>query len=384
MVNLMNPVDGNILLVANFESNVGYAWWLIETFWAEIARYFRSQGRQCFLIYPKVTLIPATVSNAPITVLEHDFADRSRSALRGLRDLIRNNGITSVYLTDGAYFDRLYARLRLWGVRRIVLHDHSPGEHPPISPARKVFKQLIHALSVFSCDHYIGVSRFVHDRFITRAMIPREKCSYVLNGINPITIRPEWKSYTRQQFAFPDAGRIIVSTGRASLYKGIDFIIRCADHLIHKRGMSDLYFLHCGDGPDKELFFKMIADSGLEKHFVLAGKRADLAQILQSCHIALHASHGEAFSLSILEYLSAGLATLAPQMCGNGEAIENGMTGFLYPAGDLEAVTGLVEALIRDEARRRSIGEAARRRVAEYFTVDRMKREFVLKIGSQL
>jgi glycosyltransferase involved in cell wall biosynthesis len=324
------------------------------------------------------------VSDAPITVLEHDFADRSRSSLRGLRDLIRNKGITSVYLTDGAYFDRLYARLRLWGVRRIVLHDHSPGEHPPISPARKVFKQLIHALLVFSCDHYIGVSRFVYDRFMTRAMIPREKCSYVLSGINPITIRPEWKSYTRQQFSFPDAGRIIVSTGRASLYKGIDFIIRCADHLIHKRGISELYFLHCGDGPDKELFSKMIADSGLEEHFILAGKRADLAQILQSCHIALHASHGEAFSLSILEYLSAGLATLAPRMCGNGEAIEDGVTGHLYPPEDLQAVAALIETLLEDDSRRRSLGEAARRRVAEQFTIDRMKAEFMSSISKVL
>jgi glycosyltransferase involved in cell wall biosynthesis len=381
---MMNPVHGNILLIANFESNVGYAWWLMETFWAEIARFSRSQGRQCFLIYPKITRIPATVGDAPITVLEHDFADRSGSALRTLRDLIQNKGITSVYLTDGAYVDRLYARLRRWGVRRIVLHDHSPGELPPISPARKVFKQLIHALSVFSCDHYIGVSRFVHDRFITRGRVPHWKCSYVLNGINPITIRPEWKEYTRQQFGFPDAARIIVSTGRASLYKGIDFIIRCANHLIHEVGMSDVYFLHCGDGPDKELFSKMIADSGLEKHFILAGKRDDLTPILQSCHIALHASHGEAFSLSILEYLSAGLATLAPRMCGNGEAIEDGITGYLYPPEDLQAVAALIEMLLKDDSKRRLLGEAARRRVAERFTIDRMKAEFVSGISKVL
>jgi glycosyltransferase involved in cell wall biosynthesis len=128
----------------------------------------------------------------------------------------------------------------------------------------------------------------------------------------------------------------------------------------------------------------MIAELGLQEHFILAGNRNDVPAILQSCQIAFHASHGEAFSLSILEYMSAGLPTLAPNMCGNGEAIENGRTGFLYQPGNMQEVTEIIESLVRDEARRQSIGEAASRRVADFFTIGRMREEFVRLISTTL
>lgn len=380
----MSGQRGNILLVANFASDVGYAWWLMETFWVEIAQHFHSFGHQTFLIYPRITKIPASVSESPIIVIEHDIADKSSRACRGLRDIIRSKKITSVYLTDRPYLDFFYVRLRLWGVKKIVLHDHAPGERPPITLFKGLMKQIVHALRVFSCDHYIGVSKFVYDRFIRTGMIPRKKCSCIVNGIKPIMIRPEWRNYTHQYFGFPKTATIIVTTGRASLYKGIDFMIRCAEHLVHERGHKNLYFLHCGDGPDKQLFARMIAELGLQEHFILAGNRNDVPAILQSCQIAFHASHGEAFSLSILEYMSAGLPTLAPNMCGNGEAIENGRTGFLYQPGNMQEVTEIIESLVRDEARRQSIGEAASRRVADFFAIGRMREEFVRLISTTL
>ena len=35
----------NILLVGNWSSDTGYAWWLMETFWVAIARKFRGRCR---------------------------------------------------------------------------------------------------------------------------------------------------------------------------------------------------------------------------------------------------------------------------------------------------------------------------------------------------
>ncbi len=141
--------------------------------------------------------------------------------------------------------------------------------------------------------------------------------------------------------------------------------------------MNNVYFLHCGDGPDLANFRRMAEDRGIEQRFLFAGRRTDVREILQSCDIGIQASRGEAFSLSILEYMDAGLATLVPDACGNAEAITHGTTGLLFKPGDPEAVVSLLEQLITDPEKREELGRAAEKTVREYFNIDRVNRELI-------
>lgn len=369
--------DGNILLVANYSSDVGYAWWLMESFWSAIARRFAEAGRASVLIFPAVRSISERIQNCPVKVEEHDFSDRSAPARRSLKRLIQREKIRYVYLTDRPEYDSLYLSLRRWGVRSIVLHDHTPGERTRVPPAKRLIKRAIHAPGWFSGDHYIGVSRFVYDRFVKIGCIPRNKCSFVRNGIVPIDRDPALRSYARAAFSVPEEATLVVSTGRATFYKGIDFMIRCADTLVRERRHEDLYFLHCGDGPDLPAFRKMVSERGLEHRFLFAGRREDVRQILQSCDIGMQCSRGEAFSLSILEYMSAGLAALVPDHCGNGEANRHGVSGFLYEPGNLTSALENLERLLADRDLRERMGRAASRIVREEFTIERANRELV-------
>jgi hypothetical protein len=142
----------NILLVANYESTVGYAWWLMENFCVEIARCFSEQGRQIFLIYPKITAIPEHLQRAPITILRHDFSDRSREAMGYLKTIVKENYISRIYFTDRHHYDVRYLKLRKWLIQRIVLHDHTPGERPPAAWCKKILKKGIYFIPGLSCD----------------------------------------------------------------------------------------------------------------------------------------------------------------------------------------------------------------------------------------
>ncbi|MGW8267881.1 MAG: hypothetical protein ACWGSQ_16055, partial [Longimicrobiales bacterium] len=62
----------NVLLVANFGPDVGYAWWLMERFWVQIAGRCRQQGSECYLAYPEEGLVPDSVTKAGITPLFFD------------------------------------------------------------------------------------------------------------------------------------------------------------------------------------------------------------------------------------------------------------------------------------------------------------------------
>jgi glycosyltransferase involved in cell wall biosynthesis len=98
--------------------------------------------------------------------------------------------------------------------------------------------------------------------------------------------------------------------------------------------------------------------------------------LLPSCEIALHASAGEAFSLAILEFMAAGLPCVAPEHCGNGEAIEHEVSGVLYPPASLSDAVAWLAHLLDDSELRRAMGVAARERAEANFTLDRMLGEF--------
>ena len=368
---------GNILLVANYASDVGYAWWLMENFWGAISAHFLKSGVRCVLIYPEVRAIPDVICQSGIEVVEHDYSDRSASSLLRLRQLIKMYNIKNVYLTDREYYGFIYLVLRLSGVRRIILHDHKPGEREPASGLIKLIKLAIHSMHILSCDYYIGVSDFVRQRLIRSACIPPERCGFVLNGIPSHHEESGVAGGVREEFGIPDNAVIVVSTGRATFYKGVDFIIECAQQLIVKEAAEHIYFVHCGSGPDITVFQEQAKYAGLEERFIFAGHRNDIRRILLSSDIAIQASRGEAFSLSIIEYLAAGLATLTPNICGNAEAIEHGKTGILFPPGDVNYVVKWVRKFAENADIRAQFGAAARESANTKFTIERANLELL-------
>ena len=394
-IKLERKNSNNILLVANYESDVGYAWWLMENYWVEISRFFCKKNRLCFLIYPKINTIPAKILDSSITVLEHDFKDKSKQSLCRLKNVVLTNNITSIYLTDKNYYDFYYLVLRTWGIKKIVNHDHwgikdigsrdhSLSKRRFLSLVKKIIFFIIAKIGLFSCSYYIGVSNFVRESLINNVYISPKRCSYVLNGIDPIKIQEKYNYYTSELFDIHKNSIIIVTIGRASFYKGIDFLIKCANILINEKKEHSLYFIHCGDGPDLYAFKNMSKKYGLTKRFIFAGKRNDIRQILQSCHIGIQASLGEAFSLAVLEYMSAGLAALAPNNTGNKEAISDGENGILYPPGDLEYVTEMLQTLAHNPLRREQLGHAAEQSVKEKFNIKRTSAEFIELIADKL
>jgi len=56
----------NVLLVANWKSDVGFAWWLMENFWVQISLITDSSNKRSYLIYPELLGIPDSISSSSI------------------------------------------------------------------------------------------------------------------------------------------------------------------------------------------------------------------------------------------------------------------------------------------------------------------------------
>jgi len=78
-------------------------------------------------------------------------------------------------------------------------------------------------------------------------------------------------------------------------------------------------------------------------------------------------SHREGFGQVIIEAAACGVPTVATRIYGITDAVEDGKTGLLFPAGDVAGLTQCLSKLVGDGELRMQMGEAARLRALELF-----------------
>ncbi|HET9038895.1 MAG TPA: glycosyltransferase, partial [Gemmatimonadales bacterium] len=89
--------------------------------------------------------------------------------------------------------------------------------------------------------------------------------------------------------------------------------------------------------------------------------------------LVVHPSLQEIFPNAVGEAMSCARPVVAADAGGTGELLgRDGTAGVLVPATDEQALADAVGALLADPARRRALGQAARRRVETEFPVARM------------
>lgn len=304
----------------------------MESYWATIATASQPSYRT-FIAYPSLSTLPPAVAQAPIEPIALNFG--RGSLWEDLVFLFRHR-VKLIYLSDRPSWDYRYLLYRLAGVRAIVVHDHSPGVRPPAQGLARILKTAAHRAPLISATKLIGATEFVKQRLIDVNCAPSARCKTVANGL-PTTIDPILGVDIHELFGIPRQRLVVVMVSRASFYKGLDFALTCLAELT-PQVLNRLHFLHCGDGPDLPALRIMAQRLGIDSHVTFAGRRADVPAILRNCAIAFHPSKGEVgYSLSILEYMEAGLPVVVPGNPSVSGATTDGKNGLVYPEGNVEA-----------------------------------------------
>jgi glycosyltransferase involved in cell wall biosynthesis len=368
---------GTVLLVANYESDVGYAWWLMENFWHVIATAVVAQGRRCVLAYPRIGSIPELIRRSPIEPIEIRFSCGSwKDVRRGLR-FIRARRVRSIYLSDWPHTHWVYLLWRLAGVKRIVLHMHSGGDAPPARGPRAWLKDALHAVRVLSATLYVAPSSYMGTRLLAAGRVPARRCKVVTNGIRVFDCDSSRRTDVRRRLGVPDDAVLIVLVSRVTYAKGVDFAIASVAELLeNERLRGRVFAVHCGDGPDLPAFEQMIRDAGISDSFRFLGRRDDVREILCAADIAMHPSRSEAMSLAILEFLCAGLAVVTSDLPSVSTAIVRGVTGLTYKFEDLPDAVATLRRLVEDPSLRATLGAAAAASCREKYSLDVMNRAF--------
>ena len=105
-----------------------------------------------------------------------------------------------------------------------------------------------------------------------------------------------------------------------------------------------------------------------QREVIFTGLQHDIPEILKTTDIFVLPSYSEGLSNALMEAMASGCACIASDVGGNAFLLQNGVSGFLFPAGDREALRSHIERLIDDPAKRKALGEGARKRIEEMFS----------------
>ena len=165
---------------------------------------------------------------------------------------------------------------------------------------------------------------------------------------------------------FPPNAIVAGVVGRLSPEKGQKVFVRALAKAREKD--SRLYGLLLGDGQEREHLEKEVRTLGLEGKCLFTGYVRNPSLYYRNMDMQVLPSFKEGMPNAALEGMAAGLPLIASRVGGVPEAVADGLTGILLPAGDEEALARALVELAADPKRGRRMGEAGRERVIAEFS----------------
>jgi glycosyltransferase involved in cell wall biosynthesis len=218
-------------------------------------------------------------------------------------------------------------------------------------------------------DLVLSVSEHTRARLASLNGIAEERTA-VLPGV----VDPEWaQAFARLADAPFPARPVLLTVSRLDAgdrYKGIDLVLRALPRI--SESVRDVRYVVIGDGTDRPRLEQIAREMRVADLVEFRGwaTDAELARAYSECSLFVLPSTGEGFGIVYIEAGFFGRASLAARAGGAPEVVEDGVTGCLVDAGDDEAISRNVVALLSDPERLLALGRRARVRMLERFTYE--------------
>ena len=205
---------------------------------------------------------------------------------------------------------------------------------------------------------FVTVSEFDRRLGMQRLRIPGKKIRTVRNGITS----------SGRQHTFQSVDRKIVMVARNSYPK---------DYRTFARALSLVEFneaLFVGQGTDHPDFKSEVVSYVRTDPTRLSflGLRKDVDKILEVSSVFVLSSWFEGLPMSVIEAMRAGLPIVASDVGGINELVDDGVNGFLFPAGDWVGLAERISLLMASSDLRERMGLASREKFEREFREERM------------
>jgi len=250
---------------------------------------------------------------------------------------------------------------------------------PTITHMRlSVTERLMRNYDLRRADRIVVVSRAAAEPFRAWPDFER-RVEVVYNGLDV----KEWRRAAgdleaarremRQQLALPPGAFLVGQVGAISRRKQQHLLVEVARRVA--RRCPNCHFLIVGDpSPREHGYVEQVAAAieaaGLTQRVAVWPFRREIAPVFAALDLNLLISRDEGFGRVAIEAGALGIPTVGTRVGGIPEVIADGETGLLVDVSDADRLADAIERLEGDMQLRQRLGEAARCRVEQDFTIE--------------
>lgn len=259
-------------------------------------------------------------------------------------------------------------------VTRLATPTHVVEELNRVEPSRRsrVFQylerdQTRRSAAVYAPTHAIA------ERVSREWLLPPDRVELVSNALDIQAVR-------RAGAATPPPdlpAHFLVYVGRLERRKGLDELGQAAPGVL--AAYPDLHLVCIGEaGPDElmDLFRRNTEPVHDRVHLLGELPRDEALSIVSRAALVVLPSHWESFGYTCLEALALARPVVATDTGGFAEILQHGVTGWLVPPRDAEALAATITRVLGDPARLRRVAETAAQHLDD-FDVERVADQLV-------
>jgi glycosyltransferase involved in cell wall biosynthesis len=321
------------------------------------------------LIEPGLMVGELEAANIPVTNLD---MRRGRPSISGMGALVRRLRQSRPHVIQSwLYHADLAATLASWSVPGTPLVWNLRCSDIPKRSGASSLDRLVRLLARISrlpraVIVNSGKGREFHCEFGYR---PR-RWALIPNGVDTTRFRPnsDARSVIRNEIGIAPDALVIGLVARFHPMKDFPTFFQAAARFARTR--DNAYFVLCGDGVDRDndAVLNMVGEAGLHDRVRLLGARDDMQDVYPAFDtLALSSAYGEGFPNVLIEAMACGIPCVATDV-GDSRAIVAD-TGVVVPPRDPDALVCGWETVT---SAGRSLGERARARAVDHYSIDRV------------
>lgn len=289
----------------------------------------------------------------------------TRRMFRGRYDVVH------LHSSKAGIVGRLAARLA--GVPVVVHTVHGWGFNEEQHRLVSGTYQALERTCARWCDALVVVGSPYRDEGLALGIGEPSQYHLIRSGIEIDVYRsvPSDRATLRARLGLPADALVIGNVGRLSPPKCPELMVRAFARLAATHTHAHLVLV--GDGWQRGEVEAEVAALGLRERVHLLGLRRDIPDLLHTFDVFVMSSSREGLPRTLPQAMAAGLPVVATHVGGIPDAVAEGESGFLVPAGDVAALADRLARLAADPALRARLGAGGRARVEE-FSVQTMVR----------
>lgn len=296
------------------------------------------------------------------------YPTRLVSEARAVRELLPKLKVDLVHSHGSAFVGACRAAKRV-GLPS-VLHVHEDVVRLPDWAARQYLRR-----APYLADRLVCCAEYLSKQFLD-AGAPHARVVTVPNVVDTRRFTSEGSRNLRIELGVGPKQVLVGFVGRLVPGKDPARFVRAARLAAPRVRHTRFVVVGGTDDPKHDHYvagLHRVADDGLlGGHVSFARTRDDIPDVLRSLDVFVMCSHNEAMPNTVLEAMASGCAVVDQSGGGSAEALGGGSAGRLVKGKDAGHLAEAIVEVVANEAERRALSLAARRRAEEVYSFETM------------